>query len=222
MCGNTHTITKYFDDVSNKLFILGTSGGSTAQPQWGLTTAPPSPARTAAGSRKSSRFRSTIPRTPTSSRTSGSGRRKRQLPRRERVRGAPLHGNRLQRYRQRADHRPDERRAARRHGAHVGPARLHVARPPDRPLRCDQLERQVRLHQRRAWWWHGRRVLVLRRHEQAADPHPRSRHRQRGRASGPSRVRSRRPRRRTARRTRSASSRRSTAISSPGRVTWPA
>ncbi len=37
MCGNTHTITKYYDDVSNKLFVMGTSGGSTAQPQWGLT-----------------------------------------------------------------------------------------------------------------------------------------------------------------------------------------
>jgi hypothetical protein len=37
MCGNTHTITKYYDDVSNKLFLLGTSSGSTTQPQWGLT-----------------------------------------------------------------------------------------------------------------------------------------------------------------------------------------
>ena len=35
MCGNTHTITKYFDDVSNKLFVMGTSGGNTAQPQFG-------------------------------------------------------------------------------------------------------------------------------------------------------------------------------------------
>ncbi len=37
MCGNTHTITKYFDDVSNKLFVMGTSGGNTAQPQFGLS-----------------------------------------------------------------------------------------------------------------------------------------------------------------------------------------
>jgi hypothetical protein len=40
MCGNTHTITKYFDDVSGKLFVLGTSGGGTTQPHWGLTSCP--------------------------------------------------------------------------------------------------------------------------------------------------------------------------------------
>ena len=40
MCGNTHTITKYLDPISNKLFIFGTSGGSTTQPQWGLTSCP--------------------------------------------------------------------------------------------------------------------------------------------------------------------------------------
>ena len=36
-CGGSHTITKYYDDVKNRLIILSTSGSKgTSAPQWGL------------------------------------------------------------------------------------------------------------------------------------------------------------------------------------------
>jgi hypothetical protein len=38
ICGSTHTITKYYDDVTNTMYVFGTGGGTgTNQPQWGLT-----------------------------------------------------------------------------------------------------------------------------------------------------------------------------------------
>ena len=39
ICGSTHTITKYFDDVTNTMYVFGTGGGTTTnQPQFGSTT----------------------------------------------------------------------------------------------------------------------------------------------------------------------------------------